>query len=117
MGLTLTRMDGQRLFIGADIVVTLVETRSGSAKLSIEAPREVRIMLEELLRPDWVIVVDAVNGPCWVATGDGDPARTHDIEQAERYATEREAVENAKAFRARFPARKFTVVRDEIGGV
>jgi hypothetical protein len=58
---------------------------------------------------DYVIEMDAVGGPCWVATGGGDPERTHNIAQAERYATEREAMENAEAFRRKYPARKFIV--------
>lgn len=62
-------------------------------------------------KPDWMIEVEAVNGPCWVATGGGDPERTHDIEHAERYSTEREATENAAAFRSKYPARKFRVVQ------
>lgn len=61
-------------------------------------------------RPDWLIEVDAIGGPCWVATGSGDPERTHRLEHAERYATEREAQENAHAFRRRYPQRKFRVV-------
>lgn len=61
------------------------------------------------MKPDYVIEIDAVNGPCWVATGAGDPERTMRIECAERYATEREAVENAQAFRRSHPSRKFVV--------
>ena len=58
---------------------------------------------------DYIIEVDAVNGPAWVATGGGDPERTHDIDQAEVYATEREAADNASAFLVKYPARKFVV--------
>ena len=61
-------------------------------------------------RPDWLIEVDAIGGPCWVAAGGGDPERTQQIEHAERYATEREAQENAHALRGKYPQRKFRVV-------
>lgn len=64
---------------------------------------------------DFVIEIDAVNGPCWVATGAGDPERTHNIEAAEVYATEVEANENAHAFRRKYPTRKFSVrVKPEV---
>lgn len=59
---------------------------------------------------DWVIEIEGtINGPCYVAGGGGDPERTHDIMHAERYATENEAMENAAAFRRRFPQRQFQV--------
>lgn len=58
----------------------------------------------------WVIEIEGtINGPCFVAGGGGDPARTHDIMHAEHYATENEAKENASAFRRRFPKRHFQV--------
>jgi hypothetical protein len=58
---------------------------------------------------DYVIEIEAIGGPCWVATGGGDPERTHNIDAAEVYATEREAMDNAWAFRAKYPTRKFVV--------
>ena len=58
---------------------------------------------------DYVIEIDAVGGPCWVATGGGDPEQTHRIECAEIYATEHEAIENAQTFRYKYPKRKFSV--------
>jgi hypothetical protein len=59
--------------------------------------------------PDYVIEMDAIGGPCWVATGGGDPERTHDLSKAEIYATEQEARENAHAFASRYPSSKFRV--------
>lgn len=59
--------------------------------------------------PDYVIEMDAIGGPCWVATGGGDPERTHDLSKAEIYATEPEARENAYAFASRYQSRKFRV--------
>ena len=58
---------------------------------------------------DYVIELNSVGGPCWVATGGGDPERTHLIECAEKYATEHEAMESAAAFRSKYPNRKFFV--------
>ena len=58
---------------------------------------------------DYVIELNSVGGPCWVATGGGDPERTHLIECAEIYATEHEAMESAAAFRSKYPNRKFFV--------
>ena len=58
--------------------------------------------------PDWVIEIEAVNGPCYVnECMDGDPGRTCDITRAERYATENEAVENYHALRRKYPNREF----------
>lgn len=51
MALTITRVVGERVFIGDDIVVSLVGVRGQHARLMIEAPKEVRIMREELLSP------------------------------------------------------------------
>lgn len=59
--------------------------------------------------PGYVIEMDSVGGPCWVATGGGDPERTHLIECAEIYATEHEARESAAAFRSKYQNRKFFV--------
>lgn len=64
------------------------------------------------MSPDWVIEIEAVNGPCYVnECMDGDPGRTCDLAQAERYATENEARENAWALYCKYPNRKFTAKR------
>ena len=64
---------------------------------------------------DYVIEIDPIGGPCWVATGGGDPERTCNINCAEKYATETEANENARAFRLKYPARKF-IARPKLEG-
>ncbi len=46
--LVLTRKLGEKLYIGNDIVITVVEIRSGQIRLGIEAPRDIEIMREEL---------------------------------------------------------------------
>lgn len=60
------------------------------------------------MSPDWVIEIEAVNGPRWVnQCMEGDPGRTHVLANAERYATENEALENYHALRRKYPNRKF----------
>ena len=47
--LVLTRLKGERIRIGDDVVITVVETRSGgSVRLGIEAPAKVRVHREEV---------------------------------------------------------------------
>lgn len=61
-------------------------------------------------KPDWVIEVEAIGGPCYVNQSiDGDPGRTHNLEQAERFATENEARENRDAIARKYPQRHFTI--------
>jgi carbon storage regulator len=53
--LVLTRRIGERIFIGNDIVIMVTDVQGCSVKIGIEAPREVRIVREELLteeKPD-----------------------------------------------------------------
>lgn len=61
--------------------------------------------------PDWVIKIEAVNGDCYVNESiQGDPGRTTDIGQAERYATESEARENMNAVRKKYPSRRYAII-------
>lgn len=46
--LALTRRLGERLVIGDDIVVTVVEVRGDSVRLAIEAPKTVKIYRGEI---------------------------------------------------------------------
>lgn len=46
--LTISRRVGERILIGDDIVVEVVEVSGGSVRLGITAPREQRIYREEL---------------------------------------------------------------------
>lgn len=48
--LVLARKEGQRVMIGHDIVVTVVAIRGTSVRLGIEAPADVDIWREEILR-------------------------------------------------------------------
>jgi carbon storage regulator len=48
--LVLSRKDTERIFIGDAIVVTVVKIQGGVVRLGIEAPPEISIAREELLR-------------------------------------------------------------------
>lgn len=47
--LVLSRRVGERLVIGDDIVLTVIEVRSDGVRLGIDAPRDVRIHRAEIL--------------------------------------------------------------------
>jgi carbon storage regulator len=46
--LTISRRQGERILIGDDIVIEVVEVSGGSVRIGITAPREQRIYREEL---------------------------------------------------------------------
>lgn len=48
--LVITRKKGESLLIGDDIEITVVKVDDGSVKLSIAAPREVKILRKELYK-------------------------------------------------------------------
>lgn len=48
--LVLTRKSGERLLIGDDIVITVLDTRGDGVRIGIDAPRGVRIQREEVVR-------------------------------------------------------------------
>jgi carbon storage regulator len=48
--LVLSRKANERLIIGDNIIVTIVRVSSGQVRLGIEAPAEVSIRREELVR-------------------------------------------------------------------
>jgi carbon storage regulator len=50
MMLVLSRKDTERIFIGDAIVVTVVKVQKGTVRLGIEAPPEMFIAREELVR-------------------------------------------------------------------
>ena len=45
--LVLTRKIGERIFIGDDIILTVVDIERGRIRLGVEAPRQVPIYREE----------------------------------------------------------------------
>jgi carbon storage regulator len=48
--LVLTRKTGERVLIGDDIVVTVLETRGDGIRIGIEAPRGVKIQRDEIVQ-------------------------------------------------------------------
>lgn len=48
--LVLTRKAGERIVIGDDIVVTVLDVRGDSIRIGIDAPKGVKIQREEILR-------------------------------------------------------------------
>lgn len=48
--LVLTRKIGETLMIGDNIKLTVVGVKSGQVRLGIDAPKEIQIQREELLR-------------------------------------------------------------------
>lgn len=49
--LVLSRKASQSIVIGGRITVTVVAIRGGQVRLGIEAPDEVRVLRQELIRP------------------------------------------------------------------
>ena len=47
--LVLTRRVGEKLIIGDDVIVTILECKGKQARVGIDAPRSVQIVREELL--------------------------------------------------------------------
>lgn len=48
--LVLTRKPGERILIGDDIVVTILDVRGDGIRVGIDAPRGVKIQRDELVR-------------------------------------------------------------------
>lgn len=47
--LVLSRKSGEKIVIGKDIVISVIEVRGDKIRLGIEAPRDVRVMRSELV--------------------------------------------------------------------
>ena len=58
--LVLSRRVGERLVIGEDIVVTVIEVRSDGVRIGIDAPRHVRVHRAEVLDALTAANVEAV---------------------------------------------------------
>lgn len=57
--LVLGRNNGQRILIGDDIVITIVEATNGTARVGIEAPRHITVHREEIVIQDKQAAKDA----------------------------------------------------------
>lgn len=49
--LVLSRRPGEKIKIGPDIMITVLEMRDGRVRIGIEAPRDIRIDRPEWTRP------------------------------------------------------------------
>ena len=47
--LIITRRTGERIMVGDDVVVHVLDVGGGSVRIGIEAPRDVTVLREELL--------------------------------------------------------------------
>ena len=50
--LVLTRRINERIIIGDDIIVTVVEVHGDQVRIGIDAPRDIKVFREEVLRRD-----------------------------------------------------------------
>ncbi len=50
--LVLTRRINERIIIGDDIVVTVLEVHGDQVRIGIDAPREIKVFREEVLQRD-----------------------------------------------------------------
>jgi carbon storage regulator len=62
--LILSRRPGESLTIGDDVVVTVVGVKGNQIRLGITAPREVRVLRDEVHRDMWD-KSQAANGPTY----------------------------------------------------
>lgn len=67
--LVLTRKPGERILIGDDIVVTILDVRGDGIRVGIDAPRGVRIQREEVIN-----AVTAANQRALEQSSNGDDA-------------------------------------------
>jgi carbon storage regulator len=57
--LVLSRKEGERVFIGNSVVVTIVRVQGDRVRIGVEAPADVPVMREELLRASSQVARDA----------------------------------------------------------
>ncbi len=66
--LVLTRKQGEKILIGDDIVITVLDVRGDSIRIGVDAPRGVRIQRDEVLRA----VTEANIAASLTSQGDAD---------------------------------------------
>lgn len=67
--LVLTRKVGERILVGDDVVITVLDSRGDGVRIGIDAPRGVKIQREEVVRA--VIEANAEAAAAAGATGAG----------------------------------------------
>ena len=50
--LVLTRRINERIIIGDDVIVTVLEVHGDQVRIGIDAPRDIKVFREEVLRRD-----------------------------------------------------------------
>lgn len=60
--LVLSRKLGEKIYIGENIVITVVDIDRGKIRLGIECPRDIPIYREELLPPPTLAVIPTADG-------------------------------------------------------
>lgn len=63
--MVLSRKLGEKIMIGDNVVITVVDIDRGKVRLGIQAPRDVPIMREELLPLTLPAALPAVPQPDW----------------------------------------------------
>lgn len=61
--LVLTRKVGERILIGDDIVLTILDSRGDGIRVGIDAPRGIKVQREEVVRAVTEANVEAANAP------------------------------------------------------
>ena len=67
--LVLTRKAAETIHIGNDVVIKVIKTGSGTVKIGIDAPDEVRVIRGELLEATAAEPADADTGAPWMYRG------------------------------------------------
>ena len=65
--LVLSRKLGEKIFIGENICITVVDIDRGKIRLGIEAPRDIAIYRQELLPNGQMAHAEAVKAPAAVS--------------------------------------------------
>ena len=80
--LVLTRKVGERILVGDDIVITVLDSRGDGVRIGIDAPRGVKIQREEVVRA----VIEANAEAAAAAAGGAGSVGTDDAEARLRAA-------------------------------
>ena len=61
--LVLSRKKNQKIVIGEEIVITVVEVRGDTVRLGFEAPKDIRVLRGELVEPVVPVVPVVADNP------------------------------------------------------